>query len=59
MNVININLKLKNMKLRNVDWEDDDNYEELFHPRKNVKIKKMKVSSKKNKSERTNQITDN
>lgn len=46
------------MRLRNVDWEDDEKYDELFQPRKQVKIKKMKVSSKINKSERTNQITD-
>lgn len=58
MNDININLKLKNMRLRNVDWEDDEKYDELFQPRKQVKIKKMKASSKINKSERTNQITD-
>ena len=58
LNDININLKLKNMRLRNVDWEDDEKYDELFQPRKQVKIKKMKASSKINKSERTNQITD-
>ena len=46
------------MRLRNVYWEDDEKYDELFQPRKQVKIKKMKASSKINKSERTNQITD-
>ena len=58
LNDININLKLKNMRLRNVDWEDDEKYDELFQPRKQVKIKKMKSSTKPEKSERASKTPE-
>ena len=46
------------MRLRNVDWEDDENYDELFQPRKQVKIKKMKSSLKPEKSERASKTSE-
>jgi len=44
------------MRLRNVNLEEED-YDSLFIPRKQNKIKKMKQSSKSTKSERTNKTT--
>lgn len=46
------------MKLRNFDWEDEEDFQAAFRPRKQHKIKKMKNSSKTKNSERTNKLTN-
>jgi len=46
------------MRLRNVDFEDDDQYDDLFQPRKQNKIKKMKSSKKPETRERTSKTTE-
>jgi hypothetical protein len=46
------------MKLRNLDFEDDDQYYSLLQPRKQNKIKKMKSSTKPEKRERASKTTE-
>lgn len=46
------------MKLRNFDWENEEDFQEAFRPRKQHKIKKMKKSSKNKSDEGTSKLTD-
>lgn len=46
------------MKLRNFDWDHEDDFQAAFKPRKQNKIKKMKKTSKTNNRENSNLFTE-